>query len=161
MTKLVTILIVSSLLLLVVACNASKPASDKPVGSAVVNNPDTLGKIVSLEYVEHGTMAQPTEYFKLVLEKGKVKVKRQRGSMVEEFTTDASVMDSLTKVYIDCNVGEWKSNYQPSIEVMDGYSWNFEAKFDNGRYKYSHGNNARPGSNGLKEFSTVVWNIKK
>lgn len=158
MTKLVTIFSVVSLLLLVVACRASKA----PVNS--FGNSVTTGsaKIVYLEYMERATYAQPVDYFRVELkDNGKVKIHRQQGMHEEDLTADASLMDDLLSVYVNGKVGEWKSDYQPPMEVLDGYSWRLEVKFDNGSYKYSHGSNARPETNALEEFSKLIWNLKK
>lgn len=166
MTKLVTILSVVSLLLLVVACRASKAPVNSPVsnhGNTATNTSSVgVSKIVYLEYEERATYAQPVDYFKVELkDNGTVKIHRQQGMLEEDLTADATVMDDLLSVYENGKVGKWKSDYQPSIQVLDGYSWKLEVKFDNGSYKYSHGNNARPGSNALEEFSKLIWKLKK
>lgn len=164
MTKLVTIFSVVSLLLLVVACRASKAPVNSPVSNAgntaaVANG---SAKIVYLEYMERATYAQPVDYFRVELkDNGKVKIHRQQGMLEEDLTADASLMDELLGVYENGKVGEWKSDYQPPMEVLDGYSWRLEVKFDNGSYKYSHGSNARPDTNALEVFSKLIWNLKK
>lgn len=162
MTKLVTIFSFVSLLLLVVACRASKVSVNSPVGSPGYTSNAGSGKIVCLEYMERATYAQPVDYFKVELkDNGKVKIHRQQGMLEEDLTADASLMDELLGVYENGKVGEWKSDYQPPMEVLDGYSWRLEVKFGNGTSKYSHGNNARPESNALEEFSKLIWKLKK
>lgn len=161
MAKLVTIFSVVSLLLLVVACRAHKAPVVTSPGVATVA-PDGKSQIVFLEYKKRATYAQPVDYFKVeLMNNGKVKIHRQRGMQEEDLTTDASLMDELLKIYKDGKVADWKSNYQPPLEVLDGYSWNLEVKFGNGSYKYSHGNNANPDTNALEEFSKLIWNLKK
>lgn len=161
MTKLVTIFSVVSLLLLVVACREHKAPVVTSPGVATVA-PDGNSHIVFLEYMERATYAQPVDYFKVeLMNNGKVKIHRQRGMQEEDLTTDASLMDELLNVYVNGKVGKWKDNYQPPMEVLDGYSWRLEVKFDNGSYKYSHGSNANPDTNALEEFSKLIWNLKK
>lgn len=117
--------------------------------------------IVYLEYSEYGTMAQPNDYFKIeLLDNGKVKVNRQRGIDEEEFVADRSLIVELKKIYEAGRVNSWKDSYEPKYEVLDGYSWNLDVRFDNGLEKYSHGNNARPDSDALRQFSTLIWNLK-
>lgn len=167
MTKLVAIILIVSALLLVVACKPSKaPTSGDPTTSPTTSVSDSdnvkTGNIIYLEYGNYGTMAQPDDYFKVeLLENGSVAVKRQRGMGEEEFITDGSLMVELKKIYDDGRVNAWKESYQPDVEILDGYSWNLEVKFDNGSYKYSHGSNASPSSSALKEFSNLIWNLKK
>lgn len=106
-------------------------------------------------------MAQPNDYFKIeLLDNGKVKVNRQRGIDEEEFVADRSLIVELKKIYEAGRVNSWKDSYEPKYEVLDGYSWSLDVRFDNGLEKYSHGNNARPDSDALRQFSTLIWNLK-
>ncbi|MCQ2288121.1 MAG: hypothetical protein MJZ74_03390 [Muribaculaceae bacterium] len=158
MTKLVTIFSVVSLLLLVVACKTSKAPVNNSGNSVATGST----KIVYLEYTERATYAQPIDYFKVELkDNGTVKIHRQQGMHEEDLTADASLMDDLLSVYVNGKVSKWKSDYQPPMEVLDGYSWRLEVKFADGSYKYSHGSNARPESNALEEFSKLIWKLKK
>lgn len=167
MTKLVTIILFATVLMLVVACKPSKtpPTNDSSTSPVTATSADSSvqdGNIVYLEYSEYGTMAQPNEYYKVeMLENGCVKVKRQRGMDEEEFVTDGTLIAELKKIYDDGQVSSWKESYEPECEVLDGYSWNIEVKFDTGYDKCSHGNNARPESDALKQFSNIIWNLKK
>lgn len=163
MMKLFYIFALVSLVMLVVACKTNKNSGDTPTTidtTSNVQNPETAN-VVFLEYTKQGTMAQPDNYFKVELgENGKVKVTRQRGMAVEELTADTTLLAEILNIYNECNIQNWKNNYQPSVEILDGYMWNLEIKFDNGNYKYSHGNNAGPNSDGLSRFSNLIWELK-
>lgn len=51
---------------------------------------------------------------------------------------------------------KYKERYLPMVEVLDGWSWSFEAKFDDGSKIYSHGSNARPKDNGLERIRELM-----
>lgn len=163
MMKLFYIFALVSLVMLVVACKTNKNSGDTPTTidtTNTVQNPETAN-VVFLEYTKQGTMAQPDNYFKVELgENGNVKVTRQRGMAIEELTADTTLLAEILKIYNECDIQNWKNDYQPSVEILDGYMWNLEIKFDNGNYKYSHGNNAGPNSDGLSRFSNLIWELK-
>ena len=116
------------------------------------------GDLISLEYSESGTMAGYKYYaFVELQENGTVIVKAQKESYGEiiEKKVDAQVLKNIRNIIKEHKMYKYKERYLPPFKVLDGYMWNFHAKFSDGETISSHGSNARPsgdGLNTLKEY---------
>jgi hypothetical protein len=125
------------------------------------------GELVSVEYTEHGTAAGYKYYGSVErLENGPVMLKAMKknyDSIIEK-KVDAEVLTHIQNVIKEHKMYKYKESYRPTFQVLDGYSWSFEAKFSDGQKIYSHGSNARPRGDGLdtlKEYMKGLVSDKK
>ncbi len=145
MKQILLIAVIVIVLMGLMACKGSKN---------VVQNPVPKGQLVKFHYAEYGTMAQPN--FEYTLQRqpdGKVTLCVFR-PWVEEgwgdtITTTAAVLTRVEKMIKDNNLQNYKSHYSPDVEVLDGYSWGYEAEFDDSVTISSGGSNAGPGDRTL------------
>ena len=120
------------------------------------------GELVSVEYTEHGTMAGYKYYGSVErLENGTVLLKamRQNYDSIMEKKVDAELLTYIQNVIKEHKMYKYKESYRPTFQVLDGYSWGFEAKFSDGQKIYSHGSNARPHDDGWKIIQTYMINL--
>lgn len=110
------------------------------------------GDLVSVEYRRSGTMARPE--FEGSVERDSTgafvlkAMKESHGPMFEK-RIDTETMKRFCQIIKDEKMYQYKESYKPTMEVLDGWSWSFRAKFDDGSVIASHGNNAGPRGNGL------------
>lgn len=117
------------------------------------------GNLVRVELTRSGTMAG-YEY------EGRVgqdstgafvlrAMKENYGPLFEK-KLDGEVMKRFRQIIEEEKMYKYKERYLPMMEVLDGWSWSFEAKFDDGSKIYSHGSNARPKDDGLERIRELM-----
>lgn len=120
----------------------------------------------ALEMVESGFQGMRLERVATVrVERvdGKV-VLTAKGSVSEEekFTIPdgEELLKEAEKIILEEKMLEYGVSYSldPSIEILDGSSWHFDARFTDGRSVSSHGHNAEPNGNGLPRMRTLLLN---
>jgi len=120
------------------------------LGCALKKMPE--GELVSVEYSRHGTMARAE--FEGSVERDSagsfvlIAMKETYGPLFEK-KVDAEVMKRFRQIIEEEKMYQYKESYRPTLEVLDGWSWFFRARFSDGSSIYSHGNNASPNGNGL------------
>lgn len=112
-------------------------------------------ELESVEFTRSGTMAG-FEY------EGRVKkdssgvfvlraMKETYGPLFEKQLT-AEQMTRFREIIVEEKMYKYKERYTPMMEVLDGWSWEFHAKFADGSCIYSHGSNASPRGEGLHKI---------
>lgn len=130
------------------------------LGCALKKMPE--GELVSVEYSHHGTMARAefegrveqdsTGAFVLTA------MKETYGPLFEK-KVDTEVMKHFRQIIEDEVMYKYKETYRPSLEVLDGWSWFFRARFSDGSSIYSHGSNAGPRGNGLDRICDYMQEL--
>ena len=111
------------------------------------------GELISVEYTENGTRAGNKYYGSVERqENGTVilKAMKQNYDSIIEKKVDAEVLTHIQNVIKEHKMYKYKEKYRPILQVLDGYSWSFEAKFSDGQKIYSSGFNARPHDDGCE-----------
>lgn len=111
------------------------------------------GELVSVEYTEHGTMAGYRYYGSVELQdNGTILLKAMKKNYdpIQEKKVDKEVLNHIQNIIKEHKIYRYKEHYRPTFEVLDGYSWHFEAKFSDGEKIYTGGSNARPRDNGCE-----------
>ena len=110
------------------------------------------GDLVSLEYTRSGTVAGYEYEGHVILDStgGYIvrSMKENYGPLFEK-KVDAETVIRLRDIIEREKMYAYKSSYQPTAEVLDGYSWHFRATFSDGGEIDSHGSNAWPDGGGL------------
>lgn len=109
------------------------------------------GNLVRVEYTEHGTMSGYRYYGSVELqENGTVLLKAMKKNYdsILEKKVDKEVLNHIQNIIKEHKMYKYKEHYRPIFEVLDGYSWHFEAKFSDGGKIYTGGSNARPSDDG-------------
>lgn len=121
------------------------------------------GRVVSYEYAEHGTVAQPLCQFKVeLIDTATCRVSYFNHDAFENDTIDwmsedagidtvmceASLLDSIGQTIAEHKMWKYKERYEPLFEVLDGDSWGFTIKYSNGDEIGSGGSNAGPDDDG-------------
>ena len=133
----------------------------KSIDKMTNNKPAPTGQLVSFYYVEHGMMAQPNFEYTLKRDaKGKVKlcVYRPWGDegWGDTIKVPVDVIAYVEKLIKENNLQNYKDHYSPKMQVMDGYTWYYEAEFDDETALSSGGSNARPGDNTLSVIAEYL-----
>ena len=107
------------------------------------------GDLLRVEFSRHGTMAG-AEFF----------------GRMEKDSTGMFVVRAMREAYgpmyekkIEEKMYKYKESYRPMMEVLDGWSWSFEAKFSDGTKIYSHGSNASPRGDGLERIRGLMTEL--
>ncbi len=117
------------------------------------------GNLVCVELTRSGTMAG-YQY------EGRVRqdstgafvlraMKENYGPLFEK-KLDGEVMKRFRQIIEEEKMYKYKERYLPMIKVLDGWSWTFEASFDDGSKIQSHGSNARPKDEGLERIRELM-----
>ena len=117
------------------------------------------GNLVHVELTRSGTMAG-YQY------EGRVRqdstggfvlraMKENYGPLFEK-KLDGEVMKRFRQIIEEEKMYKYKERYLPMIKVLDGWSWTFEASFDDGSKIQSHGSNARPKDEGLERIRELM-----
>ena len=113
------------------------------------------GDLVSVEFTRIGTMARPE--FEGHVNKDStgafvLKAMKETCGPLFEKKLDAGPMKKFRQIIEEEKMYRYKEAYRPMMEVLDGWSWSFEARFSDGSKIYSHGFNAGPRDNGLSRI---------
>lgn len=136
----------SGLLGMLCSCGASMPESE----------------LVSVEYTT-STMRANHEYEAHVelQPNGDVllrAMKKNYGPLVEK-KVDASALKRLREIIKENKMYAYKEAYKLFFDVKDGRMWSFHAKFADGQSISSHGSNAWPNGDGLKQIKAYVTEL--
>ena len=82
-------------------------------------------------------------------------MKENYGPLFEK-KLDGEVMKRFRQIIEEEKMYKYKERYLPMIKVLDGWSWTFEASFDDGSKIHSHGSNARPKDEGLDRIRQLM-----
>lgn len=74
-------------------------------------------------------------------------------------SVDSTLLDSIKNVIVEHKMQNYKDTYRPPFEVLDGYSWHYRARFDDGTSLYSSGYNSRPNDDGLNIINTMLFDV--
>ena len=130
------------------------------IGCSTKSMPD--GKLISLRYVSSGTMAR--HIFEGTVEQDSSGVfvlkamKENYGPMFEKRIT-AEDMAHFRKIIEDEKMYQYKESYRPMLEVLDGWSWTFRARFSDGSSIFSSGSNASPKGDGLRRIRDYMQEL--
>jgi len=125
------------------------------LGCAMKKMPE--GELVRVEFSRHGTMARAE--FEGCVEQDSTgtfvlrAMKETYGPLFEK-KLDAEMMQRFRQIIVEEKMYKYKERYTPMMEVLDGWSWSFSAKFSDGSSISSHGSNAGPKGDGLSR----IWN---
>ena len=127
------------------------------VGCATKKMPEA--ELVSLRYTQSGTMAgyifegemNKDENGEMVLRA----MKESYGPLFEKRLTKEEVQH-FRRIIEEEKMYTFKERYLPSMEVLDGEGWSFDAKFADGSSIDSHGSNAWPKGNGLGRIRSYM-----
>ena len=120
------------------------------------------GDLLRVEFSRHGTMAG-AEFFGR-MEKDStgvfvVRAMREAYGPMYEKKIDAAVIQKFRQIIEEEKMYKYKESYRPMMEVLDGWSWSFEAKFSDGTKIYSHGSNASPRGDGLERIRGLMTEL--
>ena len=122
------------------------------------------GELVYVEYSRHGTMAQP-EYEGRVEQDstGAFVLIAMKESYGPKFRTQlaAEELQSFRQIIEEEKMYNYKESYRPMMQVLDGWMWEFKAKFSDGTSIYSHGSNASPKGEGLARIRNLMAELAK
>jgi len=130
------------------------------LGCALKKMPE--GELVSVEYSRNGTMARAE--FEGSVERDSsgafvlTAMKDHYGPLFEK-KVDAEVMRHFRQIIEDEKMYQYKESYRPTLEVLDGWSWFFRARFSDGSSIYSSGSNASPKGNGLRRIRDYMQEL--
>ena len=74
------------------------------------------------------------------------------------FEVSDTILDAARKIIEEEKMYNYASRYDNKFNdmILDGYSWNFSAKFDSGETIYSGGRNAQPDGDGLHRIGRLL-----
>ncbi len=130
------------------------------VGCALKKMPE--GELVSVEYSRHGTMARAE--FEGSVERDSsgafvlTAMKETYGPLFEK-KVDAEVMKHFRQIIEEEKMYQYKESYRPALEVLDGWSWIFRARFSDGSSIFSSGSNASPKGDGLRRIRDYMQEL--
>ena len=130
------------------------------MGCAMNKMPE--GELVRVEFSRHGTMARAE--FEGCVEQDSTgmfvlrAMKETYGPMFEK-KIDAGTMDRFRQIIKEERMYKYKERYTPMMEVLDGWSWSFSAKFSDGSVISSHGSNAGPKDDGLRRIRSYMQEL--
>jgi len=117
------------------------------------------GELVSVRYTRSGTMAGYIYEGEMTKEQnGDVvlrAMKESYGPLFEKCLTTAEVQH-FRQIIEEEKMYTYKERYLPRVQVLDGESWSFCAKFSDGTIIDSHGSNASPKGNGLGRIRSYM-----
>lgn len=121
-------------------------------------------ELVSVEYTRSGTMAG-YEY------EGRVEKDSTGGFVLRamqesygplyEKRLNAEELKYFLRIIEEEKMFKYKESYRPAMEVLDGWSWSFDARFADGSSIASHGSNASPSGEGLKRIRTYMSELAR
>ena len=115
-----------------------------------------------VEYNYQGMMMSPFANMRVERKNGKV-VMVIKGTTTDEKEYVLNDGEQLLREALEIIEEEKMLDYgvsyslDPSIQVLDGYSWEFSAKLADGRSVSSRGRNAEPGGNGLNRIGVLLY----
>ena len=116
-------------------------------------------ELVSVRYTNSGTMAGFIYEGEMTKEKnGDIvlrAMKESYGPLFEKHLS-ADEVQHFRQIIEEERMYAYKERYLPSMQVLDGYSWTFSAKFADGKTIDSHGSNAWPKGNGLANIRSYM-----
>ena len=121
------------------------------------------GKLLRLEY-SYGGMMMPV-YGDFILKRSAETGESDFRFLhynKEVFTKDVpdSVFTAASRIIEEERMYEFASSYglPPELEegMLDGFSWRFEAYFENGEHLSSHGSHVMPEGNGLRRLEDLL-----
>ena len=122
------------------------------------------GDLVYIEYSRHSTMAQP-EYEGCVEQDstGAYVLIAMQDTYGPKFRTqlDAEELQAFRQIIEEEKMYNYKEVYRPMMQVLDGWHWEFKAKFSDGSSIYSHGSNASPKGEGLARIRNLMTELAK
>ena len=130
------------------------------LGCALKKMPE--GELVSVEYARHGTMARAE--FEGCVERDSsgafvlTAMKETYGPLFEK-KVDTEMMKHFRQIIEDEKMYQYKESYRPMLEVLDGWSWTFRARFSDGSSIYSSGSNASPKGDGLRRIRDYMQEL--
>ncbi len=122
------------------------------------------GQLVSLQYSTNACMAENEYEGSLERDSTGSFVVRSMleyyGPMYEK-RIDSAAVEHFKEIIKEEKMYLYKSSYQPSMEVLDGWGWSFRAKFSDGKSIISGGSNASPKGNGLSRICAYMQELAK
>ena len=103
------------------------------------------GKLIEVEYSEHGTMRFPNKYYRVAEEDGSFWLTHvsQEGDTTR-VPVGRGLLYDLRSIIERDHLYNLEKRYHPNMQVMDGESWHFYARFDTKQSISSGGENAWP-----------------
>jgi hypothetical protein len=122
------------------------------------------GKLVSFSFSTSG-MAQYSgmSYSLTTTKEGAVmlSIREEYESEASQTQTDAAALDSVLAIMQKRKVYLYKKSYKPRVEILDGDSWSFSARFESGKRLYSSGSNAYPKNWAFGEITAFLDTLIK
>lgn len=115
-----------------------------------------------VEYCHQGMRMSPVAQVRVERKDGKV-IFAIKGTTTneKEYVIDdgEQILKEALEIIEQEKMLDYKSSYSidPSIRILDGEKWSFEAKLADGRSVSTHGRNAYPDGNGLNRMSKLLY----
>ena len=123
--------------------------------------------VCKMEYKVRGTVMYPLTYFLLEKEKDDERYWLVNGSNCAAYDArrvevPKSFVDSIRQIVVEEKMLEYKRDYQPSFQVLDGVSWDLYIGFEYSRTSvYSSGHEEYPDGDGLSRLSKLCQDTWK
>lgn len=118
------------------------------------------GRLIEVEYDYQGMVMEMIGSPRLFRSEGKAMLSfRLMGGEEETHEVSDTLFDAARTIIEEERMYAYGSSYKissPFVEVLDGYSWHFEAVFEGGEHLSSGGSNVRPEGQGLSRISKLL-----
>lgn len=149
--KYLTLMI--SLLLSIFSCADTKKVSADSSRKAPVNS------MTSYSYNYNSSPAyNQNEYSARLLEDGRCQIGFAHNELGDTIIVGGEVMKQIEAIYREHKIYNYKKEYSPKYEVLDGDGWGYSARFGEEGFS-SHGNNAGPSDKGLREINNIIMGL--
>lgn len=98
------------------------------------------------------------EYSAKLLEDGRCQIGFAHNELGDTIVVGGEVMKQIDAIYRDHKIYNYKKEYSPKFEILDGDMWGYSAHFGEESFS-SHGNNAGPSDNGLREINNIIMDL--
>jgi len=107
----------------------------------------TESKLLSYNYSYSGTMAHPITWYRVDTdENGTVRLSWSKyGPDITVLRAPQDLLDRIAQMARDSKLHKLKENYRTRLNVLDGYSWHLELRYEEGKI-YSGGYHSWPNA---------------
>ena len=164
--KLYSLLIAAALVVTGVCGSCSHKVGNGNGGNTTKIEKKTPAQGAKLNYYEYrwSGMRWPPVHYVLTQEDGKnvLYICSFGAEACDCVEVPAEVYDKVGQLVIEHGMLDYGSYSPPHNErILDGYSWQMTARFDDGTRNYSHGSNAGPGHDGFDAVNLYLDEVAK
>lgn len=114
------------------------------------------GRVISLEYRVQGMASCPQTYIKMDVSDNVLRLAySQYSNEIQVFRAPENLPEKIDEIVKRYRLHRLKERYQPVFEILDGYSWHLNIRYENGHI-YSGGNNAWPSKKQREGLDQLV-----